>query len=232
MRAELERALSEAAIPCSQQILDKFCRYYELLIDWNQHTNLTALTAPLDFVYKHVLDSVLPVRFLALGNSALVDVGTGAGFPGLPLKLISPEIQLFLVDASRKRVDFLRHCCARLEVDGKVVHARAEELGRGSYREFFDLAVTRAVASLPVISEYCLPLLRPGGLFAALKGPGGKEEAEAAGTAVSLLGGELRAVHRYRLPQGDERSLVLVDKVSPSPRRYPRRPGIPAKKPL
>lgn len=233
MRTELNKVLADQAFPSDDLSLAKLCRYYELLSEWNQHTNLTALTQPSDFIYKHVCDSLYPAKFydFAAGLS-LVDVGTGAGFPGLPLKIIYPSINLTLVEAAAKKAAFLRHCCNELAVEATITCQRAETLGQDKGRGSYSLAITRAVAPLAVVCEYCLPLLSLGGSCLAMKGPAGPAEAAAAAQACNKLGGRVRQIHLYRLPSGDERSLIVVDKIGATPAAYPRRPGIPAKKPL
>lgn len=232
MRADLKRELTICGIPWSSEVVDKLCAYYEAISKWNLHTNLTTITEPRDFVIKHICDSVYPLNYYDFANSPLIDVGSGAGFPGLPLKIFRPDLNVCLLEASAKRVAFLRHCCAQLALEVDIRHGRAEELGRGWGRGKFDIAVTRAVASLAVISEYCLPLLHTGGSFLAYKGPGSREEVEKAEGAIALLGGTIKAIHSYRLPSGDERSLIIVEKTNLTPAKYPRRPGHPAKKPL
>ncbi|MDD2282538.1 MAG: 16S rRNA (guanine(527)-N(7))-methyltransferase RsmG [Eubacteriales bacterium] len=232
MRTELEQVLAENGFPHSSRCLDQLCQYYQILVEWNKKINLTALIEPRDFIYKHICDSLFPGKFIALAASSLVDIGTGAGFPGLPLKIVYPEIKLTLVEAAAKKAAFLRHCCQELAVEADILWERAENLGQGRKRETFSLTVTRAVAGLSVICEYCLPLLALGGCCLAMKGPGGAEEAAAAENALRLLGGQVRQVHFYSLPPGDQRSLVVIDKIRPTPSVYPRRPGMPAKKPL
>jgi len=231
VRNELEKMLAQGDFPIEQRALDDLCQYYEVLVLWNKKTNLTALTSPQDYVYKHIYDSLYAARFFDTFSS-LVDVGSGAGFPGLPLKLVYPSIKLYLMEAAGKKIRFLEHCCRELDVEAKILHSRAEEVGRGPLREQFDVATTRAVAALTVISEYCLPLLRQGGLFIALKGPDGGKEGLAAQQAVKLLGGEIQDIHRYSLPTGEGRSIVVVEKLRSTPEKFPRRPGIPTKRPL
>lgn len=232
MRSDLETALVGCGISCSSQALEQLCRYYDLISQWNQHTNLTALTDPQAYIYKHICDSIYPLRFLEAVPDMMIDVGTGAGFPGLPIKIVRPEIKVHLLEAAAKRVDFLRYCCTNLGVDAEIHHARAEDYGRSSGRARYTLAVTRAVANLAVICEYCLPLVSIGGSFIAMKGPSSTEEIDDARNAIVILGGSIKAIHQYSLPSGDARSLVVIEKVQQTPDKYPRRPGIPAKKPL
>jgi 16S rRNA (guanine527-N7)-methyltransferase len=232
MRTELAAVLADN-FPCTHSCLDKLCQYYDILLEWNAKINLTALTEPKDFIYKHVCDSLLPGKFFPISSAqSLLDLGTGAGFPGLPLKLLYPQIQLTLMEAAAKKAAFLRHCCQELAVEANILWDRAESLGQGSRRESFPLITTRAVASLAVVCEYCLPLLEIGGFFLALKGPGGSHEAEDSQRALELLGGKLNQVYFYSLPTGEQRSLVVVEKILPTPAQYPRRPGVPTKKPL
>ncbi|HPZ22375.1 MAG TPA: 16S rRNA (guanine(527)-N(7))-methyltransferase RsmG [Bacillota bacterium] len=233
MRAELEAVLAANGFPCSHRCLDKLCQYYNILLQWNAKINLTALTAPTDFIYKHVCDSLFPAKFFPISSAlSLLDIGTGAGFPGLPVKILYPQVQLTLVEAAAKKAAFLRRCCQELGVEAEVLWERAETLGQGNRRETFPLVATRAVAGLPVVCEYCLPLLEVGGFLLALKGPRGSQEAMDAQRALGLLGGKLTQVYFYSLPTGEERSLVVIEKVRPTPPQYPRRPGVPAKKPL
>lgn len=232
MGPNLEKILEEAGFYLSAAIIKKFCRYYELLREWNQKFNLTSLIEPEDYIYKHVLDSLFPIKYLSFADGALVDVGAGAGFPGLPLKLAEPTLNLTLVEATAKKAAFLKHCCQELGVEAKVLAQRSEVLGRGPLRNAFTLATTRGVGALPVINEYCLPLLASGGRHLALRGPAGKEEAMAAAPALATLGGRLEAVYSYQLPTGAERTLVVVEKVKATPARFLRRPGIPRKRPL
>lgn len=230
MRIELEKALLDAGLIYPSDYPDKILEYYQLLIRWNQKTNLTTLTEPQDFIYKHILDSLYPAKFLAPGT--LVDVGSGAGFPGLPLKMLQPMLMLTMLEASAKKVAFLEHCSRELAVEAEIIHGRAEEFGRTSARESFDFATVRAVGPLAIICEYCLPLLKKGGVLIAFKGPGGEAELGTAKVAIDSLGGSIQEILNYKLPMGDQRSLIMIEKVRATPNRFPRRPGIPAKKPL
>ncbi|WP_109206877.1 16S rRNA (guanine(527)-N(7))-methyltransferase RsmG [Moorella sp. Hama-1] len=210
--------------------------YIRLLQEYNQKVKLTAITAEEEIWRKHVLDSLL--IFLALeipAGARLVDVGTGAGIPGLLLKIYRPDLRVVLVESQRKKVTFLEEVVAKLGLQHiECLWSRAEELGRQEgYRESFDLAVARALAGMNTLVEYCLPLVRVGGSMVAYKGPGGEEELEAAARAIRMLGGKTGAVWRGRLPGGlEERMLITIRKETPTPALYPRRPGMPAKRPL
>lgn len=203
---------------------NQFLLYQELMLAWNEKINLTAITDPEGILHKHFLDSLLPLAALALADGAsLIDVGTGAGFPGVPLKIARPDISLTLLDSLRKRTDFLRELSRELGQDNHIVHGRAEQLSRDPlFRERFDIATARAVAALPALCEYCLPYVKPGGRFIALKGPDAGEEAEHSRAAIRLLGGELAEIKTFTLPGGDRRSIVTVKKISQTPTKYPR----------
>lgn len=206
--------------------------YAKMLVEWNEKMNLTAITDSEGITIKHFLDSILPLKKLDVPHgTSLIDVGTGAGFPGLPMKIYRPDIKLTLLDSLNKRVDFLKAVCSETDPDSECVHLRAEEGGRDpKYREKFDLAVARAVAAMPVLSEYCLPFVKTGGSFAALKGPG--EDYKSAGSAIKVLGGEISEAFEYTLPGGDKRTLIIVGKVKETPEKYPRNSGQIKKKPL
>jgi 16S rRNA (guanine527-N7)-methyltransferase len=203
---------------------------------WNERHSLTAIREAQKIQMKHFLDSL--TCLLALRGSAIsrvVDVGTGAGFPGLPLKIVCPQMQLTLLDSVGKKVDFCRHLVALLGLDGvQVIQARAENVGQlAEHREQYDWALARAVAKMPVLMEYLLPLARVGGQVLAQKGESGPAEAHAAEHSIHILGGRLRQVIPVTLPTvTEERYLVVVDKVAATPGKYPRRAGIPAKRPL
>lgn len=216
--------------------LEQFEKFYALLVEANKSFNLTAITDEREVAIKHFLDSLTCQATVNLnGAPKIVDIGTGAGFPGIPLKIYRPGIILTLVESLEKRVKFLNDAVAALGLsETRVIHARAEDFCRdGEHREQYDLAVARAVAGLPVLAEYCLPAVKVGGLFVAMKGPKVEDETKAAKSALSILGGTLENVIQLRLPlSGDERNLVMVRKTGPSPAKYPRRAGMPQKKPL
>lgn len=209
--------------------------YYNLLIEWNKKINLTSITDYKEVVIKHFIDSLSLVNSIDLnGEFSLVDVGTGAGFPGIPLKIVFPMLDVVLVDSLDKRVKFLNFVIKSLDLQNiKAVHSRAEEFGHSKYREKFDICVTRAVANMSVISEYCLPLVSIGGYFIAYKSANIKEEIFDSEIAIEELGGAIEDVDIFTLPDTDiERSLIRIYKDFETPKKYPRRNGIPLKKPI
>lgn len=209
-----------------------FEEYAKILLEWNGKINLTAIVDPSGITEKHFLDSVLPLEVLKipLGGS-IIDVGTGAGFPGIPMKILREDVKLTLLDSLNKRILFLKEVSEQLGLDANCVHARAEDGARNvSLRESFDMATARAVAGLPVLCEYCLPFVKVGGVFVALKGP--NEDTSTMNAAVKLLGGEVERIERYQLPCGDERVLVIVKKISQTPTKFPRNSAQIAKKSL
>lgn len=223
---------SAAGFEVSEKMYGQLDRYAETLVEWNKKMNLTGITDPEGVAVKHFLDSILPLKFLEIPQGArVIDVGTGAGFPGLPMKIYRPDIKLTLLDSLNKRVNFLSAACEAAEAEAKRVHGRAEEAGRNPlYRERFDIAVARAVAAMPVLVEYCLPFVKVGGLFAAMKGP--NENFKDGEKAVKALGGDAAEVKEYELPNGDKRTLIIVRKISPTAEKYPRGGGQIAKKPI
>lgn len=219
-----------------EKTLSQFDRYTELLREWNEKVNLTAITAPAEIEIKHYLDSLLLLKANCWRPALrIADMGSGAGFPGLPLKLAEPTAAVDLFDSSGKRVNFLNLVIAELALPAaSAYHLRAEEAGqKKEFRESYDLVVSRAVAALPLLLEYCLPLVKPGGYFAAYKGPGFQEELAGAGKALSLLRGQLDQVLEEELPEGQgSRNILMFKKTGSLSGKYPRRPGIPAKQPL
>ena len=219
-------------IALTSRQLDQLDQYAELLVSYNQKVNLTAITDPEGIEDKHFLDSLL---FACQPEVAgrMVDVGAGAGFPGIVTKIYKPELALTLMEPTGKRVEFLRYVCGQLGLEGvEFAKERAEDAARKTWREQFDLASARAVAALPVLAEYCLPLVRVGGAFIAMKGASAAEELEAAQGAIRRLGGRYSQTRAFHLPGGDARSLVVVQKISQTPTAYPRNGGKIAKAPL
>ncbi|NLX09123.1 MAG: 16S rRNA (guanine(527)-N(7))-methyltransferase RsmG [Chloroflexi bacterium] len=213
-----------------------FSIYADELLAWNEHTNLTAITAPEDVEMRHFLDSLSVLLAVPLTPGLrVIDVGTGAGFPGLPLRLLCPFIELTLLEATAKKTAFLEHIVSRLKLNNvRILTARAEEAGQdAATREKFDLVLARAVAQMPVLAEYLLPLCRVGGRCIAMKGETAVVEAQQAENALRILGGHVEKIIPVELPQvPDTHYLVVIQKVAATPEPYPRRPGIPAKRPL
>lgn len=208
--------------------------YGSLLLEWNQKINLTAITEPQEIVQKHFTDCAALLRFLPLKpGESLVDVGTGAGFPGMVLKILVPQANITLLDGHAKRFLFLNDFMQQTGLFCQTLHSRAELAGRQpDYREQFQYATARAVAALPTLLEYCLPFVKPGGLFAAMKGPGAEAELQAAANAVGLLGGAPATAQSYTLPGELERTVITVQKASQTPAKYPRISAKIAKQPL
>lgn len=213
---------------------EQFQTYMELLLEWNEKMNLTAITDPQEVVEKHFLDSLTLLTWDKLKQGAkVIDVGTGAGFPGIPLKIMRPDIDLTLLDGTQKRLNFLGEVCTALKLSARRVHKRAEEAGLDkTMRERYDLAVARAVAFFPVLAEYCLPLIKMKGHFIAMKGPGAAEELKEAANALEILGSDDPQLLSLTLPDGEERSLVICQKLRFTPKGYPRHGGTILKHPL
>ncbi len=211
----------------------QFCLYGDLLQEWNQRMNLTRITEPHEVILKHFIDSMILAKFLS--GTCFADLGTGAGFPGVPLKILHPELDVTLMDSLKKRLGFLDVVINSLNFTGiTTVHARAEDFGKDPlYRGHFDTVSSRAVARLPVLLEYALPVLKINGLFLAPKGSQTDSELAESQKALRLLGGEVEGIERYNLGEGAEyRAVVLIRKVKETPLQYPRLPGTPVKKPL
>ena len=225
---------SEASFSLTDVQAEQFLEYYRRLIETNRVMNLTAITEFEDVVEKHFLDSVLAARYFDFSSAqSLIDVGTGAGFPGIPLKILYPQLQVVLLDSLRKRVDFLQGIVDNLKLCSvEAVHGRAEEIGRDArFRESFDVCVSRAVANLSTLSEYCTPFLKTGGVFISYKSGTADEEAEKAAGAIKKLGCRRVKTEKYSLGEAG-RSLIFIERAERLGSQYPRKAGIPAKKPL
>ena len=208
-------------------------QYAQFLVEYNEKVNLTAITDPEGIEVKHFLDSLMLLKAVELPEGAsVIDVGTGAGFPSVPAKIVRDDLRLTLLDGLNKRIVFLGELGRRLGQENTALHARAEEAARGELREQFDLATARAVADLRVLAEYCLPLVKVGGNFLAMKGASGEEELAAARGAIKKLGGAYKETRTLHLPGGDTRTLILCQKISQTPTAYPRNGGKIAKSPL
>lgn len=213
-----------------QDKADKLLKLYEFLVEYNQNVNLTAITDFEEVVVKHFIDSVLPFSMIDIKeNSSFIDVGTGAGFPSIPLMIVRPDLKGTLLEALNKRCVFLKKACELTGVDAKVIHGRAEDYTKEK-REAFDFATARAVAAMPVLCEYCIPYVKTGGRFIALKSV--NEDETLCEKAVNVLGGKIAEIKDYTITNGDNRRLFIIDKVSQTPTKYPRNPSMIKKKPL
>lgn len=228
--------LKETGFELSQpeQLAERFDRYAEMLVDWNEKINLTAITAPDEIVIKHFVDSLLLLKAYDVPKGAsMIDVGTGAGFPSVPVVMVRDDIRLTLMDSLNKRINFLKELSEALGVNAECVHARAEEFGnKPEYREQYDVACARAVAHLRELSEYCLPFVKVGGAFVALKSIGLEQELEEAKAAIDILGGKVEKIARFTLPDGAERAIAVIRKIRPTPKKFPRPYGKIKKNPL
>lgn len=233
---KFEYGLSELNICISDEQKSQFIKYYEMLVEKNKVMNLTAITEFDEVIEKHFLDSLALSTIMDLHQSLYVlDLGTGAGFPGIPLKIAFPELNIVLMDSLQKRVKFLQEVIDELGLtDIQAIHGRAEETGRNKlYREQFDLCVSRAVANITTLSEYCLPFVKEGGRFISYKSSSIDEELEEGKKGIFLLGGKVSDLHKFQLPDSDlQRSFVVIDKAKKTPKAYPRKAGTPSKDPL
>ena len=220
----------------SEKQIEQFEIFYKFVVEWNEKINLTAITSEKDFATKHIMDSLsLWDEEKFSGVKKIIDVGTGAGFPGIPLKIFKPEIEIVLLDSLSKRVEFLKKVVAKLNLQNALcLHGRAEDFARQkNFRENFDLATTRAVARLNIISEYCLPFVKVGGIFVALKGKKFLEEISEAKSAVKILGGGEINFSEKKLPDiPDSRAVIYIEKIKSTQKKFPRKAGTPTKNPL
>lgn len=213
---------------------EKFYRYMSLLLEWNEKMNLTAITDPMEVIIKHFIDSITISKEIENGKK-VIDIGTGAGFPGIPLKIIRPDISVTLLDSLNKRITFLNEVIEALELENiEAIHGRIEELGRNKkYREIYDYATSRAVANLAVLSEYMLPMIKVGGKCICMKGANVEEEILEAKKAIHILGGKIEKVDEFLLADTDmKRNIIVINKENSTPGKYPRKTGTPAKEPL
>ena len=230
--------LSKCNFKLNENQINQFNQYFNSLIEANKHVNLTRITAEDDVYLKHFYDSITPLLTFSTvfkSSSSLCDVGAGAGFPSIPLKIMMPELQVTIVDSLGKRLNFLQGLITQLNLKNvALVHGRAEDVGQNKqYREQFDIVTARAVANMAVLSEYCLPLVKKGGNFIALKGPKAEDELKSSQKALTTLGGKAIVLKELQLPQSTEdRTLILVKKVQPTPKKYPRQAGTPHRKPI
>lgn len=232
----LEQGLLKLGLTLSDKQLNQFIQYYKLLIEKNKVMNLTAITEYSEVVHKHFLDSLsIVLSPIFQGEGSVIDVGTGAGFPGIPLKIAFPDLEVTLLDSLNKRVNFLIEVADKLGLEKiECIHGRAEDIGREEiYREKFDFCVSRAVAALPVLAEYGMPFVKKGGYFIPYKSIKIEEELKEATRAVKLLSGEIKDIVSFTIPNTEiERTLIVIKKTAPIAKTYPRKAGIPKKEPL
>jgi 16S rRNA (guanine527-N7)-methyltransferase len=233
---EFTSHLEEKGISLSTKQLDQFQLYFKELVEWNEKMNLTAITDQEGVYLKHFYDSIsASFTFDFSQDISIVDVGAGAGFPSLPLKICFPHLKVSIVDSLNKRITFLQHLVDVLQLENvHLYHDRAEIFAQqNEHRQAYDVAMARAVARLNVLTELCVPLVKVDGIFIAMKGAKGKEELEEAKKAIQLMGGQLKSVTPFYLPEDEgERNIIVIEKKKTSPKKYPRKPGIPNKQPL
>lgn len=231
----LTKQLSTHGIELSSEQQQQFQTYYQMLVEWNEKMNLTSITEEHEVYLKHFYDSIAPSFYTDLTQPLTIcDIGAGAGFPSIPLKIIFPNLHVTIVDSLNKRIHFLNQLAEALGLENvSFVHDRAETYGKGVYRESYDIVTARAVARLSVLSELCLPLVKKGGQFIALKSSKGEEELAEAGFGIGVFGGKVQDTISYELPEdAGERQMIIIEKRSQTPKKYPRKPGTPNKAPL
>ncbi|MBR4890989.1 MAG: 16S rRNA (guanine(527)-N(7))-methyltransferase RsmG [Clostridia bacterium] len=235
IQTTLSKCTQSMGVSLSDEMLNQFKTYSDMLVSWNEKMNLTAITEPFDIASKHFVDSLAGLKFIKDAKN-LIDVGTGAGFPGIPLKIACPTLSLTLLDSLAKRLKFLDAVVDELNLENvKTIHSRAEDGAKygEALRESFDISVSRAVSRLNVLSEYCLPYVKVGGVFLAYKGSDVTEEANESLNAVKLLGGEISDIYTYPIPLTDiTHSIVVIQKIKETPDKYPRLQGKISKQPL
>ena len=233
-KREFEKYLEKMSISLNKEQYDQFYAYMVLLIEWNEKINLTAITEPQEIILKHFVDSLTIAKYIEEGKT-IIDMGTGAGFPGIPLKIYRNDVKVVLADSLNKRIKFLNEAIEKLQLKNiETIHCRAEELGKNKeYREKFDYATSRAVANLSTLSEYLLPFVKLNGSGIFMKTMEIDEELENAKKAIKILGGRIEKVDKFEIPESDlGRSIIIVKKEKQTPSKYPRKPGTPAKEPL
>lgn len=233
-KQNMKQYAKKIGIVLEEEQIEQFYQYEKLLLIWNEKINLTAITKPEEIILKHFIDSMTIAKYIG-ANKTLVDVGTGAGFPGIPLKIIRKGIQITLLDSLNKRVQFLNEIIKQLELkEVETIHGRVEEFGKNKkYREKFDYATSRAVANLTTLSEYLLPLVKIEGKCICMKGSTVKEEIDQSQKAIAILGGKIEEIEAFQLPESDiDRHIVLLRKIKQTPAKYPRKPGTPSKEPI
>jgi len=232
----LNEACNNEGIEFNEEKYSKFIKYKEMIKEWNEKINLTAIVEDDEIIKKHFIDSIKVFKFEKLKNGRkVIDIGTGGGFPGIPMKIVNPSTEVVLLDSLNKRINFLNEVIKDLELNNiRTIHGRAEDFARESrYREKFDVATSRAVANLTVLSEFCLPYVKVGGYFVAMKGPAIEEEMKDAKNAIKILGGQVEKIIEVDIEGSDlNHNLVVIKKIKETPSKYPRKAGMVTKNPL
>lgn len=230
----LENYTDEIEIKFNEEQKEKLYIYMQMLLEWNEKINLTAITDPKDIILKHFIDSITINKYVR-ENSYIADIGTGAGFPGIPLKILRKDISLVLVDSLNKRIKFLDEVIKKLNLNNvETIHSRAEDIGKNKkYREKFDIVTSRAVANMATLSEYMIPLSKVGGKCIVMKGPDVNKEVDQAKNAIQVLGGNIENIYEFELPKSDvKRTIIEIKKIKNTNSKYPRKAGMPAKEPI
>jgi 16S rRNA (guanine527-N7)-methyltransferase len=235
-KALFQSSLADKGIILSQQQMDQFDLYFNLLVEWNEKMNLTSITEQKEVYLKHFYDSISAAFYFDFSKPlSICDVGAGAGFPSIPINICFPHLRISIVDSLQKRINFLSHLTKELGLQHvQLFHDRAETFGqKQEHRESFDVVTARAVARLSVLSELCIPLVKKGGYFIAMKAAAAKEELDAGEKALQILGGKVQHIHSFELPlENSERTILVIEKIKGTPKKYPRKPGTPNKLPI
>ncbi|MBZ9689766.1 16S rRNA (guanine(527)-N(7))-methyltransferase RsmG [Clostridium estertheticum] len=232
----MNQSSNNEGLTFNEKKYEQFMKYKDLIKEWNEKVNLTAIKEDEEIVKKHFIDSIKVFKFQELKNAKnIIDIGTGGGFPGIPMKIIKPEINIVLLDSLNKRINFLNEVIKELQLENiKAIHGRAEDFAQEKqYREKFDVAVSRAVANLTVLSEFCIPYVKVGGYFVAMKGPAVEEEIKSSKNAIRMLGGRIEHIEKVQIEGSDlNHNLVIISKIAETHKKYPRKAGMVTKNPL
>ena len=230
-KIETKKICEQNKIMLLEEQIEQFYKYMKLLIEWNQKINLTAIVEPREIIQKHFIDSLSILKYIKEGQS-LIDVGTGAGFPGIPIKIATSNVHVTLLDSLQKRVNFLNNVIEELKLTKiEAIHSRAEEYTKQP-RESYDIAVSRAVANMSTLTEYLLPYIKINGIAICMKGPNVDEELEKSKKAIKILGGKVEKVEHFFVNEDMERNLIIIRKINSTPKQYPRKAGKPSKEPI